>query len=102
MAQPGVLRARQPRVAAGLEFAVLGAAHANDALVEGLGPVEAIERDRPPRRSAARASRGAPGRARPPGARCPTRRPTPASTGGRPQSRLLPATSRSPTARTAA
>src|SRR5436190_3831827 len=45
MAQPGVLRARQPRVAAGLEFAVLGAAHAIDALVEVLGAVEAIEHD---------------------------------------------------------
>ena len=37
---------------------------------------------RPTRRSAARASPGAPGRARPRGARCPTRRPTPASAGG--------------------
>src|SRR3989449_2537706 len=45
MAQPGVLRARQPRVAAGLELAVLGAAHAIDALVEVLGAVEAIEHD---------------------------------------------------------
>ena len=34
-----------PRVAAGLEFAVLGAAHASDALVEVLGAVEAIEHD---------------------------------------------------------
>src|SRR5207244_1660560 len=45
MAQPGVLRARQPRVAAGLKLAVLGAAHAIDALVEVLGAVEAIEHD---------------------------------------------------------
>src|SRR5438132_269581 len=45
MAQPGVLRARQPRVAAGLELAVLGAAHAIDALVEVLAAVTAASRN---------------------------------------------------------
>src|SRR5437016_11420502 len=47
MTEPGVLRAREPRVAAGLELAVLGTAHAIDALVEVLGAVEAIEHDLP-------------------------------------------------------
>src|SRR5438876_11934393 len=45
MAEPRVLGAREPRVAAGLELTVLDAPHAIDALVEVLGAVAAIEHD---------------------------------------------------------
>src|SRR5436189_1052314 len=45
MAEPRVLGAREPRVAADLELTVLDAPHAIDALVEVLGAVEAIEHD---------------------------------------------------------
>src|SRR5437667_228775 len=45
MTEPRVLGTREPGVAAGLELAMLGAAHAIDALVEVLGAVEAIEHD---------------------------------------------------------
>ena len=45
VAQPGVLRAGQPRVAALAQLAVFRAAHAIDTLVEMLGAVKAIEDD---------------------------------------------------------